>query len=116
MELKIRFSKIAKACPKCLAGAMITTMACVMLNSKPVQAAAITVPKGYTISRVRKADAGTISQKEYNRLVKASIKGMTENDYTSNDQRIVRPGKLSTHDQIELTKETDAFRRICRIQ
>ena len=115
MELKISFSKIAKACPKYLAGAIMAGAACIMLNSKPVQAATITVPKGYTVSRVRKADAGTISQKEYNRLVKASIKGMTENNYTPNDQRIVRPGKLSTHDQIELTKFTlstlNSFRR-----
>lgn len=115
MRLKINFRQIAKTCPKYLAGVIMTTATCMALNLKQVQATTINVPKGYTISRVRKADDGTITQKEYTRLVKASINGMKDNDYTSNDQRIVRPGHLSSNDQRELTKFTlstlNSFRR-----
>lgn len=89
---------------------LLSLIACgtLMAVSKPVHAASIYIPKGYTNTRVRKAHQNTISKSEYQKLVTASIKGMKYSNYYDTNKKdqetVVNPTKLTKAQNKEMSK------------
>ena len=79
-----------------------------MNYSQSVHAATLSIPKGYTCSRVLKAHEHRISKKEYNKLVSASIRGMKYSNYHDTSVRdqnlIVTPTRLTKNQNKEISK------------
>lgn len=80
-----------------------------LVNQK-VEASATTyikMPKGYTRARVIKANNGNLSSADHKALVKASMAGMKDNQFsdddTSDNNKIVTVTDLSKDEQVELS-------------
>ncbi|MBD5431599.1 SEC10/PgrA surface exclusion domain-containing protein [Lactobacillus agrestimuris] len=93
-------------------GVSAVTEATPTTSVQTVEAATLTIPKskGYTSSRVLKANTGKLSKSNKKKLVEGSIAGMKENDWIDTDSsdiaRKVDVTNLSESDKVMLTHFT----------
>lgn len=84
--------------------------ALLLISSQKAHAATITLPRGYTMNRVYKYNAGTIKHRDLVALKKASAKGMKENNYVDkskyDNEHIISVKHISKKDNQRLVRFT----------